>query len=132
MSTSETTTNNFVTRALAIANKSEDQIQKEAFIDFVETARIDINEKIANIKTGDIPRLQNELKKAENNLAKAQRKFEIVKFTVAGSTEDYIENRESALDVIEAYTTELEEIKTKISHKEKELVLFQEILIDLQ
>jgi len=127
-----TPTSNFVTKALALANKSEDQIQNEKFTEFAENAIIDIEQKIANIKTGDIPRLEGDLKRAEVRVKKSKENFENAKFTIASSTSAYLQNRESALDAVELGEASIVQIKESISSKKKELALFEEVLTDLK
>lgn len=121
----------FVVNALALANKTEDEIQEEAFTEFCENAIIDVKLTIGTIETGDIPRLNMELEQANNKLAKAKASFEKTRFTIASSTEQYISARENALDQIESIENTINCITSNISTKEAELALYKEILDDL-
>lgn len=126
-----TTRSKFVTNVLKELNKTDAQKQEDSVIEFAENAKIDVQLQISQISTGDLPRLQMQLQKAENDLVRAKTAYEKARFSVASSTSSYISNRERALDYIETCQSTIDLINSSISDKEAELATFEAILADL-
>lgn len=128
--TKKPTVSSFVSKALAQANKTEDEIQQEKFTEFAENAVIDIELNISTIETGDIPRLNMELKSKEAKLTKAKNDYEKTRYQIASSTAQYVTNRENALDTIENIENAIKSTKNDISNKKQEVLLYKTILAD--
>ena len=124
-------TSKFVTNVLKELNKTEKERQQDSVIEFAENAKIDVQLQISQISTGDLPRLQMQLQKAENDLVRAKTAYEKARFSVADNTATYISNRERALDKVEECESNIEDINRDIANKRAELATFEAILADL-
>lgn len=126
----KSTNPNFVAKVLASLNKTDAEKQQESVTEFMEDSIIDLNAQISNITTSDIPKLQSQLNRAQNNLAKAKKNFDAVRFSIATNLEVYIANREHALDQIDSANNVIANINEQIADKNAELESFQSILAD--
>lgn len=126
----KTTVSSFVSKALAQANKTEDEVQLEKFTEFAENAIIDVELIISSIETGDIPRLNMELKSKEAKLVKARASYETTRYQIAATTAQYVTNRENALDAIDNIESSIKTTKDAITNKKQEVNLYKSILAD--
>lgn len=127
----KTVQNKFVAANLAELNKSEQEKQLEVIQEFVDNATIDCQEQLSLLKTGELPRAQQQLKKAQNQLSQAEKAFEKSRFSMSSSFDSYVANRESALDRVEDATQAVAEAEQTIKNVQARIATFEEILADL-
>jgi hypothetical protein len=131
MSKTTKQTNKFVTAVLAELNKSEQDKQLEKVQEFVETSKIDCEVQLGLLKTGELPKAQQQLKKAKNALTQAEKTYEKVRFSLAHSFEQYVQNRENALDNVDYAKQGVANAEQSIKELEFQVATYEAILEDL-
>ena len=126
-----TKTLKFVTTVLKSMNKTEKDVQTEKVTAFVEDSTIECQQQISTLETSVLPGLRLKLKREQNNLDKANKNYETVKYSVAHSFSAYVSNREDALDRIDSVKNTIKQIETEIANEEAQLAMFSTILADL-
>lgn len=132
MSKTNKTMSKFVAENLKKFNKTEAEQQQEKIERFIEDSIIEAETQIAIVRTSQIPHLQNELKRLEVNLKRAQQKYEESRFALASSFSTYVEKRENALDLIEEAESAIQSKKHEIQTAENTLKSLESILGDLK
>lgn len=121
----------FVTTVLANLNKSEDVKQQEFVQSFVDDAVIEVNTQIAQLSTSTLPSLKLKLTREQKSLEKAQKAFEVAKYSTASNFEQYLQNRSYAKNNVADVKDNIADIQAEITQTEAQLTEFQEILKDL-
>lgn len=129
--TPTTKLSNFTSRVLKDLNKTEKQIQEESVENFRLDAIIDTKMCISTLETATIPRLNNDLIRAQRNLETAEKDYEKTRFSTANNYNTYLSNRNSALGDIRGFTDDVSYVKSQIREEEKQLAMYKEILADL-
>lgn len=135
MSTTKATavkaTSKFAKAVLAELNKSEQQKQVEAVEEFVETARIDCEVQLGLFRTGELPRAEQKLKKAQVELEKAQKAYEKSRFTLCDNFRQYVSQRESALDSVDYAKSQVANAEQEITNVKAQIATYETVLSDL-
>lgn len=129
--TPTTKLSNFTSRVLKDLNKTEKQIQEESVENFRLDAIIDTKMCISTLETATIPRLNNDLIRAQRSLEIAEKDYEKAKFSTANNYNIYLSNRNAALGDIRGFTDNVSYVKSQIREEEKQLAMYKEILADL-
>ena len=129
--TPTTKLSNFTSRVLKDLNKTEKQLQEESVENFRLDAIIDTKMCISTLETATIPRLNNDLIRAQRNLETAENDYEKTRFSTANNYNTYLSNRNSALGDIRGFTDDVSYVKSQIREEEKQLAMYKEILADL-
>lgn len=122
----------FVKKVLAGLNKTEAQKQEEAVVAFVEDAIIDCQTQIAHLTTSLIPTKELEIVRLKKDLEKAEKNFEIARFSIASSFNGYITNRNDAQYIISEVKSRIASKESQLNQLNSELKAFEEVLADLQ
>jgi len=112
-------------------NKSEQQKQVEAVEEFVETARIDCEVQLGLFSTGELPRAEQKLKKAQVELEKAQKAYEKSRFTLCDNFRQYVSQRESALDSVDYAKRQVANAEQEITNVKAQIATYETVLSDL-
>jgi outer membrane protein TolC len=83
------------------------------------------------LKTGELPKAQQQLKKAKNALTQAEKTYEKVRFSLAYSFEQYVQNRENALDNVDYAKQGVANAEQSIKELEFQVATYEAILEDL-
>lgn len=129
--TPTTKLSNFTSRVLKDLNKTEKQLQEESVENFRLDAIIDTKMCISTLETATIPRLNNDLIRAQRNLETAEKEYEKARFSTANNYNTYLSNRNAALGDIRGFTDNVSYVKSQIREEEKQLAMYKEILADL-
>ena len=125
-----TVTNKFVKAVLAELNKTEQQKQQESVEEFVESAVIDCTTQIALQETSELPRAEMKVRKAENDLVKAKKALVKARFSTNSSFDNYLFNREYALDQVEEAEMFLKSAKQAVSDVKAQIATLKDVLAD--
>lgn len=126
-----TKTSKFVQTVLKSLNKTEKELQQEKVTTFVEDSVIDCRQQISTLETSVIPSLKLKLERQQTSLEKAKKNYENVRFSIANTFQDYVANRENALDRIDFEQEAIRKIEQELAQEEKQLKGFKDILADL-
>lgn len=129
--TTNTKVANFTRRALQDLNKTEKQLQEEKVENFRLDALIDTKMCISTLETASIPRLNNDLVKAQRTLEVAEADYEKARFSTAHNYNAYLANRNSALDNIRYAKKSISEVESQIRAEETQLAIYKQVLTDL-
>ena len=124
----------FVQAVLVAAGKTPADLLIEQAIEFVENATIDIQSEITNVETSVLPKLKLDLKRAENTLAKKEKEFEIIRFSIPANktAQGLLDARFNKQLEINNAKESINEIKHRVEHAEIQLKELQAVLADLQ
>ena len=122
---------NFVEKTLKSLNKTEQELQKESVEQFAEDSTIECQQQISTLEVSVIPSLKAQLKREEKKLERANKAVEAARFSTASSFDQYVANKEAALEVVDDVKSQMASIEQEISDNEAKLESFKEILADL-
>ena len=125
-----TVTNKFVKAVLAELNKTEQQKQQESVEEFVESAVIDCTTQIALQETSELPRAEMQVRKAERDLETAKKALVKARFSTNSSFDNYLFNREYALDQVEEAEMFLKSAKQAVSDVKAQIATLKDVLAD--
>jgi hypothetical protein len=124
----------FVQAVLVAAGKTQTDLLVEQAIEFVENATIDIQAEIAKINTFILPNLTLELSRAEKALAKKEKEFEVIRFSIPANktAQGLLDARYNKQFEINNCKENVSEIQHRIEKAEGQLTELQAVLADLQ
>lgn len=124
----------FVEAVLVAAGKTTTDLLVQQAIEFVENATIDIQAEIANIETSVLPKLRTDLTRAEKQLAKKEKEFEVIRFSIPANktAQGLLDARYSKQVEINQAEYQIDVIKSKIQTAETQLTELKAVLADLQ
>lgn len=123
----------FETNVMKNTEKDEKTLTAEKITTFVEDARIDFKEQLAQVTVADIPRLEQKLERAKNSLKKAEAGYQTARFPmqIPSSSSAYFQSRQRAKQEIELAKTEISRVEQEIADALIEKAAFEEVLADL-
>lgn len=124
----------FVQAVLVAAGKTPADLLVEQAIEFVENATIDIQAEMAKINTFVLPNLVLDLTRAEKALAKKQKEFEVIRFSIPANktAQGLLDARYNKQLEINNAKESINEIKHRVEHAEIQLAELKAVLADLQ
>ena len=124
----------FVQAVLVAAGKTQTDLLVEQAIEFVENATIDIQSEITNVETSVLPKLRLDLKRAETALAKKEKEFEVIRFSIPANktAQGLLDARYNKQFEINKCKESVTEIQYKIEQAEGQLSELKAVLADLQ
>lgn len=113
--------------------KDANEAAIEAIIEKVEDHTIACELQIQELKTGDIPKKELEIKRAITGVKKAQKAYDTTRFstTVDEDFVVYISNRNRALSVLEIAESYVLTLKEELTQLKRELKGYELVLKDL-
>lgn len=124
----------FVQAVLVAAGKTPTDLLVEQAIEFVENATIDIQAEITNVETSVLPKLRLDLSRAEKALAKKEKEFEVIRFSIPANktAQGLLDARFNKQLEIGKCKDDINVITYGIANTELKLVELQAVLADLQ
>ena len=124
----------FVQAVLVAAGKTQTDLLVEQAIEIVDNSTIDVQAVIIKVETSVLPKLSLDLKRAENELAKKEKEFETVRFSIpkCKTTQGLLDARHNKQLEINSQKYKIELIHSDIKEAERQLTELKVVLSDLQ